>query len=86
MPTDENLLMFKVATEVEKRLVKNNNLDTFISEGDIIDFMGGVKVCSDIVGNFDQNIYTFQCTQCSEEVKVVIRNPNKIFISKKEYN
>jgi hypothetical protein len=85
LPTDENLLMFKVDTEKEVRLVKNNNLDSFLSEGELIDFMGGVKVCSEIAGNLDHNLYTFQCTQCSEDVKVVIRNPRNLFISKKEY-
>jgi hypothetical protein len=85
LPTDENLLMLKVDTEKETRLVKNNNLDAFLSEGDLIDFMGGVKVCNEIAGNLDHNLYKFQCTQCGEEVKVVIRNPRNLFISKKEY-
>jgi len=85
LPTDENLLCFKVNTSIEHRLCKNDNIDTFLSMGDTIDFMGGTKVCADIIGNLNSDIYVFQCKSCGEEVKIVIRSPHQIYIGQNEY-
>lgn len=86
LPTDENLLAFKVDTKAETRLCKDTNVDSFLKLGDNIDFIGGVKVSADIIGNLNSDIYVFQCHSCGEEVKIIIRSPNQIFINKEEYN
>lgn len=86
LPTDENLLAFKVDSKVETRLCKDENVDSFLSIGDSIDFIGGVKVSANILDNINSNIYMFLCNNCGEEVKIIIRNSDKIFIHKEEYN
>lgn len=84
LPTDENLLAFKVDTSVETRLCKNDNVDSFLSIGDTIDFIGGIKASADIMGNLNSNIYLFQCNGCGEDVKIVIRHPHQIYIKQKD--
>lgn len=86
LPTDEMNLQFKLVHEPDNRIVKNNNMDSFLSVGDNIEFMGGVKACSDIAGNLDQHIFKFQCCECQSDVNCIIRIPRQVFISKKEYN
>lgn len=85
LPTDENLLAFKVDSKVETRLCQNNGVDSFLSMGDTVDFMGGIKACADILGNLNSDVYLFQCKTCGEEVKVVIRSPHQIFIQQNDY-